>query len=91
MINAKEIKDPHGLAFLAATKGIDAWTVARVIHTFGVGSDWRGCTKGDIAESYARAMNKDRFAISALTMVKLDKLRARCLAAKAGQRDWHKL
>lgn len=88
MKHAKEVKDPHGQAFLDAVKGIDAYKVAQVLWSFTPGTDWRGCTKGHMANEYASAMNGTPYSRMALRTISLDALRRRAIAAKAGDRNW---
>jgi hypothetical protein len=81
--------DANAAEFMAAVKGIDAWTVARAVATFGGGSDWRGCTKGRMAAAYADAKNGNRFCSMDIELLNLDSLRRRALAFKSGVIGWH--
>lgn len=88
---AREITDPHGIAFLAATKGVPAYTVAHVLWSLTPGTDWRGCTKGHMAAEYAEAKNGKPYARRWLASLNLDTLRRRCLAKIAGDSNWRRL
>lgn len=42
-------------AFMRATKGADAYTVAQALNTFVPGLDFRKCPRGHMADAWARA------------------------------------
>lgn len=41
--------------FMETFKGFNAYTVARAINKQTPGIDWRGCSKKNLAEDYAKA------------------------------------
>ena len=87
MKSAKEITDPHGLKFLAAVKGVPASIVTYVLTVMTPGTNWRGCTKGHIAQEYAYSQNPI-YGRMKLASVDLDVLARRCKARMAGDPNW---
>lgn len=63
---------PLYAAFMAATKGVDAHTVARALSKLTPGHNWRGSTRGYMAQEYAR-VSEER-AYSSMKDLSLEKL-----------------
>ena len=40
--------------FMAAVKDLTAWEVAKAMNTLTPGVNWKGCSKGHMAESWVR-------------------------------------
>lgn len=87
MIHAKEITDPNGKAFLAALRGINTYTAAQVLSHLTPGIDWRGSTKGLMAEAYADAQKSYR-GYPQMRRLNLEQLRCVALAKQAGRPEW---
>lgn len=62
------------IAFMAATKGVDAHTVARALSKLTPGLNWRRCSRGHMAQEYARAGEERAYsAVKALNLEKLQR------------------
>lgn len=70
----------HYIAFMAATKGVDAHTVARALSKLTPGHNWRGCSRGYMAQEYARASEEQAY--SSLKALSLEKLQQTIAALK---------
>lgn len=53
-------------AFKAATLGLRAWPLAKIVSGLTPGTDWRGCTKGRLAGAFARDERCKRISIPQL-------------------------
>lgn len=84
----------HRENFLEAVRGIPVHHVIAAMDYAVVGVRWRHCSKGHMADKYARAMNGERWTISSsavVTMPAIDlkALRTACLNRMAVSHDWY--
>jgi hypothetical protein len=88
MKHAKQITDAHGVALLEALRGIDTSTAMIVLSAHTSGIDWRGCTKGHVADAYAKSMRGEPFSHLVMRGLDLETIRRRALARQAGDSNW---
>lgn len=60
--------------FMKRTRGVNAWTVARALNRSTGGIDWRGCSRGHMAEEWAKARSGSVYSYTTLKYVTLDQL-----------------
>lgn len=84
-----EAKAKYLAEFMARTRGVPAWTVAKALSRLTPGIDWRRCSRGRMADEWAAARATAEVGGSVLSIyaslkyVTLDALAAAIEAARA--------
>ena len=85
--------DEHKAEFMATLRQVPKHHIVKAMGTLTPGIDWTGCSKGHMADEYARMKMGERLRSVILHRIgqgfHLDVLKRRALSRERGDSDWH--